>query len=291
MSSAQNLIKKNSNSLAEVFSNVDLHLSIAKIINKHLINGEDIRELALNNLLLSKKKNIIDLGCGFGFFTRGLKGKVHKNAEITGVDRHSRNKQHYLNACTEACLKGNFLSDSISVIKSFEKNTFDLAICSYALYFFPEYIEHISRSLKKDGTFVVITHAQPHMKEFTSYVKNILEGEGIDAPSSLPYEVLIDNFSNENGFDLLSDWFKNVESIKVKSSLVFNFEDYVDFAKYIRFKRSFFIPGREYEQELLISILLDKIKSDLKKKGELKISKEDIIFVCTEPIFNNIEND
>jgi len=218
-----------------------------------------------------------------GFLPGGLKGKVQKDAEITGVDRHSRNKQLYLNACTDISLKGNFLSEGISTIKSFGKNTFDLAICSYALYFFPDYIEQISRVLKNDGTFVVITHSQPHMAEFTSYVKNILKLEGFDVLNFLPYEDLINNFSNENGRKLLSPWFGNVVSKKVKSSLLFKYNDYVDFEKYFRFKRSFFIPGKEDEKEFLTGLILEKVKNDLEKKGELKISKEDMIFVCTKP--------
>jgi len=105
---SENLAKQNSNGLAQVFGDANLHLSIANIIQKHLCNGKDIREVALNVLDLSKKKNIIDLGCGFGFFTRGLIGKVHHNAKITGIDRHSRNKQLYLSACKYSGLKGSF---------------------------------------------------------------------------------------------------------------------------------------------------------------------------------------
>lgn len=282
---------ENSNGLALVFSDAKLHLSIANIIRKHLVKGQDIREIAIHNLDLSKKKNIIDLGCGFGFFTKGLKGKVHPNAILTGIDRHSRNEQLYLDACKEIGLMGSFYSEGISKINSFVYNSFDLAICSYALYFFPKYIEQISHVLKKDGIFVVITHSQPHMIEFTSYVKKILKDAGIDVVDRLPYEELIDNFSNENGKELLSRWFKNVISKKVKRSLLFKYEDYANFEKYFKFKRSFFIAGNEVEQEFLTTLILNKLKQDLKKQGELIISKEDIIFVCKEPKFKLLNND
>jgi len=121
------------------------------------------------------------------------------------------------------------------------------------------------------------------MKEFTSYVKELLKDEGLNVLDLLPYEVLIDNFSNENGKELLSPWFKNVISKKVKSSLLFKFDDFLDFEKYFEFKRSFFIPGEAAEMESLSGILLDKVKHDLQRLGELKISKEDIFFVCTKP--------
>jgi ubiquinone/menaquinone biosynthesis C-methylase UbiE len=275
---------ESSNELANVYSDADMHLSIANTVRNHLVNGQDIREIAFHNLTLSKKKNIIDLGCGFGFFTEGLKGKVHRNAKVAGVDRHSRNRQLYINVCKDSGLKGTFFSDGISKINSFENNTFDLAICSYALYFFPNYIEQIANIIKEDGIFVVITHSQPHMKEFTLYVKNIFNEKGFDVPERLPYEELIDNFSNENGKELLSQWFNNVESKKVKSSLLFKYNDYLDFEKYVRFKCSFFIPGKECKHELLTGILLESVKNEMKKKGEVKISKEDIIFICSDPI-------
>ena len=79
------------------------------------------------------------------------------------------NKQHYLNACSETGLKGNFLSNSISEIESFKCDTFDLALCSYALYFFPDYIEQISHYLKKDGILYLSVPVGVERVEFNAH--------------------------------------------------------------------------------------------------------------------------
>lgn len=281
-----NKFEKNlQNNLGNVFCDINTHLEVAGIIRKHLTNPLDIREVALSGLDLGKVKKIVDLGCGFGFFTRGLKGKVKKDAEILGIDRHLKCEQHYLNACLETGLKGRFVSNDISEIKSFKRKSVDLVICSYALYFFPEYIKQISRILKDDGYFVAITHSYPHMLELTRYVKKIFKRIGFKTYEKLPYEELIEGFSDENGKELLSAWFGEITRKKITNSLLFKHDDYNHFEKYFRFKKSFFISGNNADQDKLTEIILEKVKKDMKKQGELKISKEDVIFICKQSLY------
>ena len=270
-------IRKN---LAKVFHDTESHLKVAKIICDHLVNFQDIRSIALKGVDFTDVRNILDLGCGFGYFTRGLKNKVHPDAVITGIDCHSKYKQLYLDACSDTGIQGKFISDGISAINSFKPKSVDLILCSYALYFFPEYIEQISRILKKNGTFVVITHAQPHMKEFTQYVKDILYNEGFDCREPLPYESLIEGFSNENGEALLSSRFSDINSINYKGRLVFNHGDIDNFRAYFKFKRSFFIPCKETDIGDLSAIILERMKTDINRFKKFEISKNDIIFIC-----------
>lgn len=49
-----------------------------------------------------------------------------------------------------------------------------MVLCSYAMYFFPEIIPEVSRILKNDGVFIVITHATPHLHQFSDFVRAIL---------------------------------------------------------------------------------------------------------------------
>ncbi len=275
--SEENLIRKN---LADVFNDTESHLNVAKIICDHLVNFQDIRSLALEKVDFSNVHNILDLGCGFGYFTRGLKGKVQSNTIITGIDRHLKYKQLYLNACSEIGIQGNFISKGISYLKSIESKSVDLILCSYALYFFPEYIEEIARVLKDNGTFVAITHSQPHMKEFTQYVKDILFNEGIECREPLPYESLIKGFSNENGEELLSADFLNIQSINYIGRLLFEANDVESFKSYFKFKRSFFIPCKETDIGDMSAIIIERMKNDLKRLKKFEISKNDIIFVC-----------
>lgn len=270
--------------LAEVFKDATTHQAVAKIIIKHLSNDTDVREAALNGLDLSNAKNILDLGCGFGYFTRALKDRVQEGANITGIDRHKQYEKPYLQSCEEANLKGTFIDQGIRSLKQFNDDSIDLVICSYAMYFFPEAIPEISRVLKDDCYFITITHAKPHMLEFTSYVRKILLRNGIDPGVFLPYEALIDNFSNINGKALLRDGFCSVKHKDYKSSLVFNKEDFQDFVRYFNFKHSFFLPLNHADLEKWARIILEHVKNDLDKNGSLRITKDDMIFVCTTPI-------
>ncbi len=70
--------------LAEVFENPTMHLAVARIIQEHSTNPQDVRLFALEGLSLQSRQDILDVGCGFGFFTLALKGRVKKRSENTG---------------------------------------------------------------------------------------------------------------------------------------------------------------------------------------------------------------
>jgi ubiquinone/menaquinone biosynthesis C-methylase UbiE len=270
--------------LAEVFKDATTHKAVARIIIDHLSNETDIRTTALDGMDLSACRKILDLGCGFGFFSQAMKSRVHPDAEITGIDRHFQYKSPYMMSCKEAGLSCSFIDQGITSLETFPDSSFDLIICSYALYFFPDAIPEIARVLKDDSFFVTITHAKPHMQEFTEYVRRILRKNGIDPGKRLPYESLIDNFSSINGNAKLRDGFCNVKQKPYKSDLVFDRKDYQDFVKYFNFKYSFFLPHHDVDQEEWTSIILEHVKSDLERKGTLRITKDDMIFICTTPV-------
>jgi hypothetical protein len=122
------------------------------------------------------------------------------------------------------------------------------------------------------------------MQEFTAYVRKILRKHGIDPGKSLPYESLIDNFSNINGMAKLREGFCNVKQKPYKSNLVFDKKDYQDFVKYFNFKYSFFLPHNDVDQEEWTRIILSHVKSDLEREGSFCITKDDTIFICTTPV-------
>ena len=72
--------------ILEIFLNVSLHKFASEIIRTHSSNPRDIREVALEKLELSNCKKILDVGCGFGFFTEALRGRIHPEALVTGLD-------------------------------------------------------------------------------------------------------------------------------------------------------------------------------------------------------------
>jgi len=191
----------------------------------------------LEGIDLSGVHTILDLGCGFGFFTEALKGRTARGSTILGIDKFQENRSRYMGACDKAGIPGSFVGDGIDHIKTLESDSFDLIICSYALYFFPDYIQEIARVLKDDGLFVTITHARPHMIEFTSFVKASFDKNQVELNDDLPFNILIEEFSDLNGKPLLSESFNDIREIPYMNKMVFEKDDYAEFSTYLCFKR------------------------------------------------------
>lgn len=270
-------------SLAKVFKDASMHQKIADVVSRHLGNKTDIRQQALHGLDLTESKNILDLGCGFGFFTKGLKGRLHPEAKITGIDRFPEYEWFYFQSCEKAGLKADFRSNGIRSIEKLPERSYDLIICSYAMYFFPEIIGNVAALLKDNGIFIAITHATPHMEEFTAYVRSILKKNGLIVTVDLPYETLIDRFSDKNGMEMLQAHFDDVVSLEFKSKLLFGKDDHKDLIDYFNFKHSFFIPEIIDPDDELHHKVAASIRDDLKARKGLEITKNDAIFICTGP--------
>jgi SAM-dependent methyltransferase len=270
-------------SLVKVFQNPERHREVADIILRHLSNKRDIRLEALDGLDLSECKSILDLGCGFGFFIDFLKGQVHQMASITGVDQFPEYELIFCQSSINAGLKPFFISSGVESIRKLDPNSFDLVLCSYAMYFFPDIIQHITRILKTNGIFLTITHELPHMQEFTSYVKKILRENGIHIRAELPYERLIGRFSNYNAPALLKHHFREISSKRYEAFLTFCKENLHELIYYFNFKKSFFIPVESDPQGILHDRVISIIERDLKSNNKLSITKNDIIFICKGP--------
>jgi ubiquinone/menaquinone biosynthesis C-methylase UbiE len=186
--------------IRKVFRDVQKHLAIAQLIRRFSTNKDDIRKTALKQVDLSNCQSILELGCAFGAFTEALKDKLHPEAKITGIDIIPEYKPFFLEACKRAGYSGYFFSSGIDKIKKFPAGSFDLVICSYALYFFADMIPEIARVLKKDGLFITITHSQAGMREIVVIVKNILQqNNSLNEKQPLPIEIIFEQFSAENG--------------------------------------------------------------------------------------------
>jgi ubiquinone/menaquinone biosynthesis C-methylase UbiE len=270
-------------SLVDVFRDAKKHREIAGIIAKYLQNKVDIRRVALDGIDLMESKSILDIGCGFGFFTEALKDRVHHDAKVTGIDRYPEYEWFFFQSCEKAGIKADFRSNGIELIRELDDNSYDLILCSYALYFFPDVIKDIARILRSDGFFIAITHALPHMKEFTSYVRSILRNNGMIINIDLPYETLISRFSNINGQEALQPYFKEIITKDYKAKLCFGANDYKDLVKYFNFKHSFFIPDSMDPDDEFHKKVTSSIEADLNESKGLEITKNDIIFVCTAP--------
>ena len=267
----------------EVFANANAHRLAAGIVKRHSTNPQDIRLLALKKLDLTLFRNILDLGCGFGFFTEALKGLVHAEARVTGIDIVREYEPLYLDTCRRAGLKGSFQAMGVSSLKKHPQRSFDFVLCSYALYFFPEIIPDIARILNEDGFFLTIAHRQKSMSELIAVIKQILEEKQTPGRGRLPIEEIIGRFCSENGANLLTPWFKKIAAVEYPNSLVFHREDIIALVDYFRFKGPFFLTGTGAEAETVSRLVSAHLEKRVASRGPFTLSKDDTIFICSHP--------
>ena len=137
-----------------------------------------------------------------------MKDKLHPEAKITGIDIIPEYKPFFLEACKRAGYSGIFSSSGIDKIKKYPAGSFDLVICSYALYFFADMIPEIARILKKDGLFITITHSQATCGRWSALSKKFFNKIILlNEKQSLPIEIIFEQFSAENGEKLLHPFF------------------------------------------------------------------------------------
>jgi ubiquinone/menaquinone biosynthesis C-methylase UbiE len=267
----------------KVFADVHAHQRIACLIQRFSTNKQGIHQTAVEGLDLKECGNIMDLGCAFGSFTENLKGRVKAQAAVTGVDAVAAYELLFLAACQRAGVRGRFFSTGISALKDFADQSYDLILCSYALYFFPEAIPDIVRLLNHNGIFVAITHHQRNAGELIHLTKLILDAIGLYHEKHLPMEIITSRFSSENGQALLIPWFGGIRTIDFPNRLVFTKEDIEDLKEYFRFKSPLYFTDTRLNLEAVMPVLMERLTKAASEQKGMKICKDDSIFICTSP--------
>jgi ubiquinone/menaquinone biosynthesis C-methylase UbiE len=266
-----------------VFGDVLGHRAIAEIIRNHSTNERNVRGHALEGLDLRECRDILELGCAFGPFTEILRGRVAPDGEAVGVDIVEAYRPQYLEACRRAGLRGRFLADGSPVVRTFPAQSFDLVLCSFALYFFPEIIPEIARILRPEGLFVVVTHDRQNMGELADLIRETLVREGDLPGGRLPVEGIVARFSAENGGELLAPWFGRIEVLDHRNTLVFPSSDIPQILQYVRFKSPFLLTGTSRTVPELTALLGRELENWSRRTGNIRLSKNDRIFRCHLP--------
>lgn len=266
-----------------VFDNVQAHLRIADMIRRFSTNKHDVRRTALEGLNLEECRQILDLGCAFGSFTDKLEGRVSRQAVATGVDFITAYEPLFLAACRRAGIHGRFFSTGMHILETFADRSFDLVLCSYALYFFPEAIPEIARLLHPKGIFVAITHHRKNAGEMIELIKGILNTIGLSHEKDLPLESITGRFSAENGEAMLKPWFGRIDVTDFPNRLVFSKQDIEYVLEYFRFKSPLFFTNTELDMEAVIPLVSAHIRRVASEREDITISKDDCIFVCSCP--------
>ncbi|HOF04444.1 MAG TPA: class I SAM-dependent methyltransferase [Syntrophales bacterium] len=270
--------------VSEVFTGVEAHLLTAELIRDHSTNSQDIRELALAGLTWQDCRRVLDLGCGFGFFTEALRNRLPPGAGITGLDMIPGYEPLFLDVCRRVGAAGRFIAAPVAHIETLPERSWDLILCSYALYFFPEMTGRIARLLSPGGVFVTITHAARNMGELFAAAKAVLKEQGILKRRRLPVEEIIGRFCAENGAEFLGRWFGRIEVIDYPNTLIFRPDELPLLLSYFRFKTPFFLAGIEARhREGLMARFAVHLEDAARKEDGFRIFKDDRIFICREP--------
>jgi SAM-dependent methyltransferase len=273
---------------AEIFIDIEAHIESGRFIGNTSTNRNDIRDFTFHDVDLGSCRNILDLGCSYGYFTRGLAGRLHPEAHLVGVDLWEGCAKHFIHACRESGYSGEFVLSGKELCKRFPNKCFDLVLCSYSLYFFPYAIPDIVRILRPDGFFITVTHNVPHMPELVNIVKILLEKRQGYPVRSLPLEELSAGFSSANGLQMLSSWFLVIKEKKYVNSLKITHESLPALINYLCFKRPKFIPhDMKLDEQFIRSDVADHFRDLLTKHDSVTITKDDTAFICRYPQTNN----
>lgn len=241
------------------YADLGFHKTIGELIKEHSENREDIREVAKKLVDLAKVRDILDLGCGYGWFEEALPNGFRS---ILGIDCLEENEQSFLSAAKRVAAYSTFRQLLLPAPIDAEDETFDLIISAYSLYFFPDMLPEVRRILRPSGIFLVITHSASMMEE----------GEEFFDFSNL--RQVINNFSAENGNTLLSQYFMHITAVDYINSLVFDKAEKDDLAKYIDFKREFI------SKDVSPAVVKAKMIYELETRGTMRFNKNDRIFVA-----------
>lgn len=269
--------------LEEIFVDIEQHIEAGRFIKSCSTNRLDIRQFTFDGEDLAACRTILDLGCAYGYFTRGLKGRVHHEALITGIDLWEGCESCYVKRCRNAGLTARFCLSTRPFCAQFSANRYDLALCSYALYFFPDAVAEIAELLNEHGSFIAITHRLPHMQELVGLLKTLLAENGYDCPEELPMERLIAKFSSVNGRELLSPFFKEIKAKEYDNSLRIDAKALPRLMNYLRFKKPLFLPEELQLDENFLKRIEARLREEITAKGSFTISKNDVVFVCKAP--------
>ncbi len=91
------------------FENPDRHADASDIIRRHSTNPIDVRDAVLADLDLGFARQVLDLGCGFGFMAEALARRVAPQAQIIGIDACAANEAPFLARVAATGRTGRFV--------------------------------------------------------------------------------------------------------------------------------------------------------------------------------------
>jgi len=267
------------------YEKISEHKRLRSIILKYSINPGDVRDTALAGLDLSRVRTVLDLGCGYGFFTEKLVGLLRDDVIITGIDLLESNRGAFLDTVASMGYRGAFIVGNSELLKRMSPCMYDLVIASYSLYFFPHLAGEIARVLRNGGMFLAVTHSRFTLREVLPFIPACMKHFHLEPPGEIAILRLFSSFSLENGAALLEPHFEKVERITFLNELLFERDDMEEFLQYLNGKEYLFMKdvwaldpeNRENVKKCFYRKIHDYA---LQRENGVTITKDDGIFRC-----------
>ena len=214
----------------------------------------------------SKVNRLLELGCG--------NGKLWQENRID-----LRNREIFLSDISEGMVeevRNKLGSDFNCIVADAEKipfkdEYFDTIVANHVLFYLNDLnlgLKEIDRVLKSDGIFYCSTYGKNHMKEITEIVQNF------DSRINLSNHSLYDIFGLENGEDVLSKYFSNIERMDYHDSLeITESKPLIDYIMSCHGNQNEILGPRLNEFKEYIEELL-------KNNGKIVVTKQAGLFVC-----------
>lgn len=270
------------------YYNSDALVRIQRLIAEHSTNKQDIRDIAFSDIDFEGVNHILDLGCAFGYSILGLKERIRPGTHIVGFDLQESYQKPFLKVCRQVGANGEFHISDVAELATFPPQSFDLVISSFSMYFFPDSLAHIAGVLKREGAFVAITHSEDILRELIMDIASVMDTFEVKTPEVFCIQRLFQEFSCENGREILTPHFGSIICNPFENKLQFakkdlgKFVDYVDMKKHLFFKEVY-----EHNPDNVTSVLenvMATVAEKAEKKEWVEFNKNDCVFICREPL-------
>ncbi|MGO5054879.1 MerR family transcriptional regulator [Holdemanella porci] len=233
---------------------------------KYSTNKQGWFNWLFNQIDFSRVNRLLELGCG--------NGKLWQENRID-----LRNREIFLSDISEGMVeevRNKLGSDFNCIVADAEKipfkdSYFDSIIANHVLFYLNDLnlgLKEIDRVLKSDGIFYCSTYGKNHMKEITEIVQNF------DSRINLSNRSLYDIFGLENGEDILSKYFSNIQRMDYQDSLeITKSKPLIDY-----------IMSCHGNQNEILGPRLNEFKEYIEKlfenNGKIVVTKQAGLFIC-----------
>ena len=237
---------------------------------KYSANKQGWFNWLFNQIDFSKVNRLLELGCG--------NGKLWQENRID-----LRNREIFLSDISEGMVeevRNKLGSDFNCIVADVEKipfkdSYFDSIIANHVLFYLNDLnlgLKEIDRVLKSDGILYCSTYGKNHMKEITEIVQNF------DSRINLSNHSLYDIFGLENGEDILSKYFSNIQRMDYQDSLaITESKPLIDYIMSCHGNQNEILGPRLNEFKEYIEELLEN-------NGKIVVTKEAGLFVCRKRV-------